>query len=270
MVRIAAAGDIHCGSHDDGRVRAQFETVSQEADLLLLAGDLTNHGTPDEMTAFVAQLSDVTIPIVAIFGNHDVHSECETEMRQILEGAGVTVLEKETASFTIRGVTVGVAGAKGFGGGFRGGCASTFGEREMRQFLAPTFAYGDFFESALRTMDTDIRLALMHFAPIPETLLGERWEIFPFLGAYQLGDALDASGADMAYHGHAHRGVESGATPAGVPVKNVAQGVLNRAYAVYDIAPRRMMRKIPATTTMMPPATASRLMPATIQVPVGI
>lgn len=262
MVRIAAAGDVHCGTHDNGRVREQFAHVSREADILLLAGDLTNHGTPDEMACFAKQLSDVvTIPVVAILGNHDVHSEQEGEMRRILEEAGVTVLEKETAEFTFNGVTVGVAGAKGFGGGFRGGCASTFGEREMRMFLAPTHAYGEFFESALRTLDTDIRLALMHFAPIPETLFGERWEIFPFLGAYQLGDALDASGADMAFHGHAHRGCEVGQTPAGVPVRNVAQAVIGKAYRVYEIAPKRLTRKIPASTTMMP---------TTIHVPVGI
>jgi Icc-related predicted phosphoesterase len=235
--------------------------VSQEADILLLAGDLTNHGTPDEMNCLAAQLAGITIPVVAILGNHDVHSEQEAEMRRILESAGVTVLEKETATFTLNGVTVGVAGAKGFGGGFRGGCASTFGEREMRTFLAPTFAYGDFFASALRTMDTDIRLALMHFSPVPETLFGERWEIFPFLGAYQLGDALDASGADMAFHGHAHRGSEVGQTPGGVPVRNVAQAVLRKPYAVYELAPSRLTRKVPAAATMIP---------ATIHVPVGI
>ena len=261
MVRIAAAGDIHCGAHDNGRVRAQLSQVSREADILLLAGDLTNHGTPEEMTAFASQLADITIPIVAILGNHDVHAEQEGEMRRILESAGVTVLEKECTTFEINGVSVGVAGAKGFGGGFRGGCASTFGEREMRMFLAPTYAYGEFFESALRTMDTDVRLALMHFAPIPETLFGERWEIFPFLGAYQLGDALDASGADMAFHGHAHRGTEIGATPGGVPVRNVAQAVIRKPYAVYEVAPKRLTRKVPAATTMIP---------ATISVPVGI
>jgi Icc-related predicted phosphoesterase len=270
MVRIAAAGDVHCGAHDDGRVREQFANVSREADILLLAGDLTNHGTPEEMQAFAQQLDGITIPVVAILGNHDMHSEQEDEMRRILEVAGVTVLEKETAEFTLNGVTVGVAGAKGFGGGFRGGCASTFGEREMRQFLAPTFAYGAFFESALRTLDTDIRLALMHFAPIPETLFGERWEIFPFLGAYQLGDGLDASGADMAFHGHAHRGCEVGQTPGGVPVRNVAQGVLRKAYAVYEIVPQRLTRKIPAATTMLPPATGRSQMAAMLSVPVGI
>jgi Icc-related predicted phosphoesterase len=261
MVRIATAGDIHCGSHDTTRIREQFATVHEDADLLLLAGDLTNHGTPEEMRVLASQLAEIPIPVVAVFGNHDVHAEQEAEARRILEDAGVIVLEHEVAHLEINGVSVGIAGAKGFGGGFRGGCASTFGEREMRLFLAPTLAASDFFASALRALDTDIRIALMHYAPIPETLLGERWEIFPFLGAYQLGDALDASGADMAYHGHAHRGVESGATPGGVPVKNVAQAVLGKAYSVYAIAPRRMTRKIPAATTMMP---------ATIQVPVGI
>jgi Icc-related predicted phosphoesterase len=247
MVRIAAAGDVHCGTHDNGRVREQFAHVSQEADILLLAGDLTNHGLPEEMACFAKQIADVvTIPVVAILGNHDVHSEKEAEVRAILEAAGITVLEKETAEFTVNGVTVGVAGAKGFGGGFRGGCASTFGEREMRLFLAPTLAASDFFASSLRALDTDIRIALMHYAPIPDTLLGERWELFPFLGAQQLGDALDVSGCDLALHGHAHRGTEKGATPMGVPVRNVAQAVLQAPYRVIALEPSRRTRRIPA------------------------
>ena len=116
---------------------------------------------------------------------------------RILEAAGVIVLEHEVAHLEINGVSVGIAGAKGFGGGFRGGCASTFGEREMRQFLAPTIAAADFFQGALRSLDTDLRLALMHYAPIPDTLIGERWELFPFLGAQQLGEALDHPAAGV-------------------------------------------------------------------------
>lgn len=252
MVRIAAAGDLHCGTHDTDRIREQFAHVAQEADLLLLAGDLTNHGSPEEMTCLAAQLAGLSLPVVAIFGNHDVHSATEAENRAILEAAGVTVLEKETASFEFNGVTVGVAGAKGFGGGFRGGCASTFGEPEMRMFLAPTYAYAEFFEGALRAMDTDVRVALMHYAPIPDTLLGERWEIFPFLGAYQLGDALDASGADLALHGHAHRGTPVGQTAGGVKVCNVAQHVVGKAYTVFELEPARRSRVIPAACALEP------------------
>ncbi|HEY9724718.1 MAG TPA: metallophosphoesterase [Oscillatoriaceae cyanobacterium] len=258
MVRIATAGDIHCGVHETNRVREQFAKVHHEADLLLLAGDLTNTGSSEEMACLAAQLKDLPLPIVAIFGNHDVHSENEAECRALLEAAGVTVLEKETTRFEFNGVSVGIAGAKGFGGGFRGGCASTFGEPEMRLFLAPTFAYAEFFETALRTMDTDLRIALMHFSPVAQTLLGERWEIFPFLGAYQLGDAVDSAGCDLALHGHAHRGTECGQTPAGVPVRNVAQAVLKRPYAVYPLAPKQLERTVPST------------MDLTLKVPVGI
>ncbi|MDB5097940.1 MAG: metallophosphoesterase [Cyanobacteria bacterium RYN_339] len=245
MVRIATAGDIHCGSHDTTRIREQFAHVHEEADLLLLAGDLTNHGTPEEMRVLANQLRDIPIPVVAVFGNHDVHAEQEAEARRILEDAGVIVLEQEVAHLEIDGVSVGIAGAKGFGGGFRGACASTFGEREMRLFLAPTLEAADFFSSALRSLDTDLCIALMHYAPIPDTLLGERWELFPFLGAQQLGDALDAAGCDLALHGHAHRGTEKGTTPMGVPVRNVAQAVLGAPYRVIPMAPSRRSRRIP-------------------------
>lgn len=246
MVRIATAGDIHCGAHDTTRIREQFANVHHEADVLLLAGDLTNHGTPEEMRVLAAQLADIPIPVVAIFGNHDVHAECEAEAREILEGAGVIVLEQEVARLDINGVSLGVAGAKGFCGGFRGGCASTFGEREMRMFLAPTIEAADFFESALRALDTDLRIALMHFAPIPDTLLGERWELFPFLGAHQLGTAIDAAGCDLALHGHAHRGTEKGQTGMGIPVRNVAQAVIKEPYRVIALTPKRLSRRIPA------------------------
>ncbi len=248
MVRIATAGDVHCGAHDTGRVREQFATVHEEADVLLLAGDLTNHGTPEEMHAVAEGLREVAarIPVYAVFGNHDVHAEMEAEARAILQAAGITPLEHEVATLDVNGTSLGIAGAKGFCGGFRGGCASQFGEREMRMFLQPTLAAATFFAGALRAMDTDVRVALMHFAPVPDTLLGERWELFPFLGAYQLGEAIDDAGADLALHGHAHRGTELGQTPGGVPVRNVAQAVLKRAYAVYAIEAKSLTRTIPA------------------------
>lgn len=256
MVRIATAGDVHCGAHDTGRVREQFATVHQEADVLLLAGDLTNHGTPEEMTAFAAGMADTAarIPVYVVFGNHDVHAEMEAEARAILEAAGITVLEHEVATLDVNGTSVGIAGAKGFCGGFRGGCASMFGEREMRIFLKPTMEAAAFFSGALRSMDTDVKVALMHFAPVPETLFGERWELFPFLGAYQLGEAIDDAGADLALHGHAHRGTEVGQTPGGIPVRNVAQAVLQRPYAVYDIEAKTLTRTIPQAAPIAEPA----------------
>lgn len=247
MVKIATAGDVHCGPHDAARVRKAFAWVHLDADVLLLAGDLTNHGTPEEMRAFADGLRDTAarLPVYAVFGNHDVHAGQEAEARAILAAAGITLLEQETAVVTVNGVSIGIAGAKGFCGGFKGGCASTFGEREMRLFLQPTFDAAAFFEASLRALDTDLRIALMHFAPIPETLLGERWELFAFLGAYQLGDALDNAGCDLALHGHAHRGTELGASPGGVPVRNVAQAVLQRPYAVYELAAEVVTRTIP-------------------------
>lgn len=247
MVQIATAGDVHCGPQDAARVRAQFAAVHQEADVLLLAGDLTNHGTPEEMRAFADGMREAAarLPVYAVFGNHDVHADQVAEARAILAEAGITVLEHETATLTVNGTSVGIAGAKGFCGGFNGGCASVFGEPEMRVFLKPTHDAAAFFGEALRSLDTDLKVALMHYAPVPETLMGERWELFAFLGAYQLGDALDDAGCDLALHGHAHRGTEHGATPGGVPVRNVAQAVLKRPYAVYELAAEVLTRTIP-------------------------
>jgi Icc-related predicted phosphoesterase len=246
MIKVAAAGDIHCGPQDGLRVREQFAQVAQEADMLLLAGDLTNHGTLDEMTCLATELARLRLPIVAVLGNHDVHSGLETDCRRLLEEASVTVLDKESTRLEIRGINVGIAGAKGFGGGFRGACGSTFGEPEMRMFLAPTELYGAFFECALGALESDIRIALMHYAPVSETLGSEPREIFPFLGAYQLGEALDAAGCDLALHGHAHKGSEYGTTSGGVPVRNVAQAVLKRPYALYELAPQQLVRRVSA------------------------
>lgn len=255
MVRIATVGDLHCGSQDTHRIRAQFARVAADADLLLLAGDLTNHGTPDEMRVLAAQLAHIPIPVVAIFGNHDVHAEREASARTLLEAANVIVLDHEVARFEFAGTTIGIAGAKGFCGGFKGGCASSFGEPEMRVFLGVTTRAADFFKSALDALDTDLRIALMHYAPIAETLLGERWELFPFLGAYQLGEAIDAAGCDLALHGHAHRGTECGTTPGGIPVRNVAQAVLRAPYRVIALEPKgrpapSLERVVPAAATI--------------------
>jgi Icc-related predicted phosphoesterase len=134
---------------------------------------------------------------------------------------------------SVNGETLGIAGTKGFGGGFAGACASDFGEPEMKAFVRHTRALGDALHRALDGLDTDLRIALTHFAPVKDTLGAERLEIYPFLGSYILGEAIDAAGVDLAIHGHAHNGVEKGITPSGIPVRNVALPVIKSAYAVY-------------------------------------
>jgi Icc-related predicted phosphoesterase len=237
MIHVAAAGDIHFAPDAAGTLRPHLEHLGERADLLLLAGDLTRVGTRDEAKALADELSDVDVPMVAVLGNHDYHSDQADEVAAILEGIGVRVLEGDSVVVPVKGATIGVAGTKGFGGGFVGACGSEFGEPEMKAFMAHSRCLAEQLESSLTALDTDVKIALLHYSPCPETLAGERLEIFPFLGCYLLGEAVDRGGATLALHGHAHRGTERGLTAAGCHVRNVAQPVIGHAYALYCLHP---------------------------------
>jgi Icc-related predicted phosphoesterase len=238
-VRVAAVGDVHIGTDTSGRLAASFRSLGECADLLLLAGDLTRLGTEDEAACVVAELATVTVPTVAVLGNHDLHSDRTERVVNILQGAGVVVLEGDTTTVDVNGTTVGIAGVRGFGGGFAGRCASDFGEPEMKAFVGATKASADALERGLAGLTTDVRIALLHYSPVPETLIGEPLEIYPFLGSYLLAEAIDRAGADLAVHGHAHRGRERGITPGGVRVRNVAQPVIGAPFRVYELNPAR-------------------------------
>jgi Icc-related predicted phosphoesterase len=240
MIRIAAVGDVHYDAAARGRMRVGFESLSGRADLLLIAGDLTQHGTVEEAAALADDLRGLAVPVVSVLGNHDYHSGQNDGIRDLLRERGVTVLEGESAIFEIHGRSVGVMGVKGFGGGFAGACVTEFGEPEMKAFAHHARAQAEVLRYGLLAMDTEYRFALTHFSPIEGTLAGEKREIFPFLGSYLLGEAIDAARCDGAFHGHAHHGGERGATPGGVPVRNVAQMVIRHAYNVYSFeTPRR-------------------------------
>ncbi len=234
-LRVAAVGDVHVGEDSVGILRLRLTALADHADLLLLAGDLTQHGRLVEGRVLADDLRGLPVPIVAVLGNHDYHSGCETEIRAALEDAGVCVLEGSATTLALRGIVVGVAGVKGFGSGFAGACGSEFGEPEMKAYVRHAKEQAHLLESALRGLDTDVRIALTHYAPVADTLEGERREIYPFLGSYLLGEAIDAAGCDLALHGHAHKGKEHGVTPAGVPVRNVALHVIGEAYRVYRV-----------------------------------
>ena len=233
MIRVAAVGDIHVGTDSAGKVGRCFEHVGDRADVLLLAGDLTRRGEVAEAEVLAHELGEVSIPIVAVLGNHDHHAECEEKVIKVLNDAGITVLEGDNTVVDVDGQRLGIAGVKGFGGGFPGACGSEFGERELKAFMRHSREVACTLEQALKALDTDKRVALLHFSPIEGTLRGERLEIYPFLGSYFLAEAIDAAGADLAVHGHAHRGTEKGVTPGGVHVRNVAEPVLRQSYAVY-------------------------------------
>jgi len=239
-LRIAAVGDVHLGGDARGRWRPALETVAEQADVLLLAGDLTRHGTMEEARVVADEFSSLPVPVLAVLGNHDYHSDVQDDIAALLEKRGVRVLEGSGEVLNIGGCQLGVAGAKGFGGGFAGKCGSAFGEREMKAFMQHSELAAARLADALRTVeDADVLVALMHYSPVPDTLRGEPPELYPFLGSYQLAEAIDGArggaGADLAVHGHAHFGSEQGCTPGGVQVRNVAQPVIRAAYAVYDL-----------------------------------
>lgn len=240
-LRIAAVGDVHLGADARGRMRPALETVAEQADVLLLAGDLTRHGTMAEAQVVADEFSDLPVPVLAVLGNHDYHSDAQDDIAALLEGRGVRVLEGRGAVLDINGYRLGIAGAKGFGRGFAGKCGSAIGEREMKAFIEHSELVAARLADALRTVeDADVLIALTHYSPVPDTLRGEPLEIYPFLGSYQLAEAIDGArggaGADLAVHGHAHFGCEQGCTPGGVRVRNVAQPVIRAAYAVYELA----------------------------------
>ena len=203
--------------------------------MLLLAGDLTKLGTPEEAKVLAEELRELPVPVVAVLGNHDHHSDQQDEVRGVIADAGVRMLEGESAVFEVGGRTIGVAGTVGFGGGFAGGNATDFGEPEMKRFVERTRRLAATLEDELRSLDVDMRVALMHYSPVKDTLRGEPPEIYAFLGSYLLAEAVDRAGADLVLHGHAHRGSEHGVTPGGVPVRNVAQQVIRRAYKVFSV-----------------------------------
>ena len=236
MIRVAAVGDVHIDADVVGRFRPALEHLRDQADALLLAGDLTRHGSVDEARCVAAEFRDLGVPVIAVLGNHDYHCDQVAEVTDILRSAGMTVLEGDSTVVDIAGGRLGVAGAKGFGGGFAGKCASEFGEPEMKAFIRTTCEVADRLGAALRALRCDVRVALTHYAPVPDTLAGEPPEIYPFLGSYLLGQAIDSAPTTLAVHGHAHAGSERGTTPGGVRVRNVAHPVIKQAYSVFHVS----------------------------------
>jgi Icc-related predicted phosphoesterase len=236
VIRIAAVADLHAGPDSAGTIAPHLAGVDEHADVFLVAGDLTRRGLPEEARILAAELRPVPIPIVAVLGNHDYHSRAQGEIRTILEDAGVRVVEGEAVVVDAGGGSLGVAGVKGFGGGFPGASATEFGEDEMKAFVGHTREVSTRLERALSSLDgVDGRVALVHYSPVEDTLAGERLEIYPFLGSYLLAEAVDRAGADLVLHGHAHRGSEKGVTAGGIHVRNVAQTVIGHAYNVYRL-----------------------------------
>ena len=235
MIRVAAVGDVHLDADVLGRYRPALEELPHCADVLLLAGDLTRHGTVAEARCVATEFAGLGVPVVAVLGNHDYHADEVPEVSAVLQDAGIAVLEGTGVVLEIGDRRLGVAGAKGFGGGFAGRCASDFGEPEMKAFIRTTCVVADRLGETLRSLECDVLVALTHYAPVPDTLAGEPLEIYPFLGSYLLGQAIDSAPTALALHGHAHMGSERGTTPGGVLVRNVAHPVIKQAFSVFHL-----------------------------------
>lgn len=235
VIRIAAVGDVHLDEDVVGRFRPALEELPDCADVLLLAGDLTRHGTEAEARCVAQEFGDLGVPVITVLGNHDHQCDQVPQVVKVLEDAGITVLEGTGTVLECAGGRLGVAGVKGFGGGFAGRCASDFGEPEMKAFVRTTRESADALAAALLSLECDSLVALTHYSPVPDTLAGEPLEIYPFLGCYQLGQAIDSAPTALALHGHAHHGTERGTTPGGVRVRNVAHPVIKQAYSVFHL-----------------------------------
>lgn len=240
MIRVAAVGDVHLGEDACGHLRPALQELPRVADVLLLAGDLTRHGSTAEAECVAAEFRDLGVPVVAVLGNHDYHCDQQERISALLTGAGITVLEGDSTVLAVGGGRLGVAGVKGFGLGFAGRSCSDFGEPESKAFARHGKQVAARLAGALDALadiegGVDRVIALTHYSPVAETLVGEPPEIYAFLGNYLLAEAIDGARVDLAVHGHAHAGTEKGVTAGGTRVRNVAQPVLRRAYAVYEL-----------------------------------
>jgi Icc-related predicted phosphoesterase len=224
VVRIAAVGDLHCTRTSAGHLQAVFSEVSERADVLVLCGDLTDLGLPEEARVLARELTVVSIPVLAVLGNHDVESGKQEEVTQILEEAGVGVLDGEVRE--IKGVVF--AGVKGFCGGFGRHTLEPWGEPALKFFVQSAVDEAMKLEKALARVRNAPCVAILHYAPVVDTVVGEPPEIYPWLGSSRFEEPLDRFGVTLAVHGHAHRGSPEGRTRSGVPVYNVALPLMRR------------------------------------------
>jgi Icc-related predicted phosphoesterase len=224
-LRVAAIGDLHVSRHSPGAFQPLFAQITSEADVLLLCGDFTEYGLPDEARILARELTTaVTIPVIGVLGNHDYEAGSQHEIRQILSDIGVTVLDGEATEID----GVGFAGVKGFAGGFGRGTLGPWGEQAIKVFVQEAVNEAMKLEAALARLRTQQRVALLHYAPIRGTCEAEPLEIYPYLGSSRLEEPINRYRVSAVFHGHAHRGTAEGRTSTGVPVYNVAMPLLAR------------------------------------------
>jgi Icc-related predicted phosphoesterase len=223
-IRLAATADLHCTRTSQGMLQPLFEKISGQADVLVLCGDLTDHGLPEEAQVLARELSPMRLPVIAVLGNHDFDCGKQKEVYQILAEAGVQVLDGESCEV----LGIGFAGVKGFAGGFDRHALEPWGEENIKHFVRESVEETLKLESALARLKNSERVALLHYSPVKATVEGEPPEIFAFLGSSRLEEPLNRYAVTAVFHGHAHHGSPEGKTRSAIPVYNVSMKLLHR------------------------------------------
>jgi len=224
IVRVAAMSDVHVTKTSQGSLAPYVAQVAERADVLVLCGDLTDYGLPEEGRVLVKELALLRLPIIAVLGNHDYEAEKQQELSQILTDAGITLLDGE--SYETHGI--GFAGVKGFCGGFGRGVLGSWGEPAVKAFVKEAVDEALKLETALARLRTPHKVGVLHYAPVRATVEGEPLEIFPYLGCGRLEEPLTRYRVDVVFHGHAHNGTLDGHLANGTPVYNVAMPLFKR------------------------------------------
>jgi uncharacterized protein len=235
-LRIAATADIHYSGQRATLLKQNLPKVRDEADVLVIAGDLTNFGKPEELEPFLAALVRLGVPTIIVLGNHDYESAQQSTLGLMVTNAGLHLLDGTGMEWN----GVGFAGAKGFIGGFGRGALTAFGEPEVKAFVKASIDETLKLETALSQLRTPKRVVVLHYAPIQGTVIGELPEIYCYLGTSRLMEVIDRHGADLVLHGHAHHGTLEATSNTGIPVRNVALPLLqaqdpNQIYRVFEI-----------------------------------
>ena len=230
-MRIAATADLHFTPQNYDAIREAMARVRDEADVLVIAGDLTNYGKPEEMHSLLNALVRIRVPIVTVLGNHDYESGEQEELKRLMIKEGIKVLDGSSYERD----SVGFAGTKGFCGGFGRGALTPFGEPEVKAFVQAGIEEATRLERALSMLRTPKRVVVTHYSPVRDTVEGEPPEILPYLGTSRLGEVIDRLGAHLVLHGHAHHGSAEGKTTSGIPVYNVALSLLQSTGKPYRI-----------------------------------
>lgn len=241
-IKIAATGDLHIQKDSAGMYKPMFNEISENADIVILCGDLTDLGTEEEAHVLAEEIGVSTIPVVAVLGNHDFESDLQKKITEILQAKNIHVLDGTDFIFHKYDKSYGITGVKGFGGGFRPSMWGRFGEKEQKEFYDAINKEVQKLENGLnklQSLETDYMIVVLHFSPIRQTLEGELQELYPFLGSTRLEEVIDRYNVNAVVHGHAHHGCPEGKTEHNIPVYNVSKSVQEKhhqkPYFIFEI-----------------------------------